>query len=599
MGKKSRRPTPQIDFNALLELPFLERIQIVAPHWVEFGFRSARRSRIHLLYATKLTVFICLGSTIVATTSGIGAPWTTAAWTEPIFYQKAVLWTVLWEILGLGASWGPLTWRFGPWMGGARYWLRRGTLRNPPWPGKVPLTSGSERTWWDVAIYIGILGNLVVAICSPGAHSQSLEMTLPGARGGLVDPALVGSLIALLLLMGLRDKVVFLASRAEQYVPAMVFFATLGFVNMIVSAKLLIVVVWIGAGVSKFGPHFSHVVPVMMSNAPFMTSRRIKRSLYRDFPVDLRPSRIGTLFAHVGGTFVEVITPLILISSTSPTVTLLAVATMVIFHVVITASLPMAVPLEWNLLFVYLTIFLFWHLPNQDGYGIADMSHIGITAIVICGLLFFPVLGNLRPDLVSFLPSLRQYAGNWASATWAFAPGAEAKLDQIVRSSGNTIDELTRAHGEVVAEALMQTGMAWRLMHTQGRALVSLLINHLEDFESYTLREGDNVGGRLVGWNFGDGHLFNEYLIAAVQERCHFEPGELVVAFAESQPIHRRTQAYKVIDAALGVIETGTYNVRHTVDEQPWLPNGPIPFEVQWKRTEPRNGESPTDESDQ
>jgi hypothetical protein len=44
------------------------------------------------------------------------------------------------------------------------------------------------------------------------------------------------------------------------------------------------------------------------------------------------------------------------------------------------------------------------------------------------------------------------------------------------------------------------------------------------------------------------------------------------------------TQEYKVIDAALGVIERGTWNVKDLVDEQPWLPNGPIPLNVTWQR---------------
>lgn len=45
--------------------------------------------------------------------------------------------------------------------------------------------------------------------------------------------------------------------------------------------------------------------------------------------------------------------------------------------------------------------------------------------------LFFPVLGNFRPDLVSFLPSMRQYAGNWACSTWAMAPGVEQRLNEL------------------------------------------------------------------------------------------------------------------------------------------------------------------------
>ncbi|MEH0635179.1 DUF3556 domain-containing protein [Streptomyces bottropensis] len=43
-------------------------------------------------------------------------------------------------------------------------------------------------------------------------------------------------------------------------------------------------------------------------------------------------------------------------------------------------------------------------------------------------------------------------------------------------------------------------------------------------------------------------------------------------------------QHYQVIDAALGVIERGTWKVADAVEEQPWLPNGPIPLDVTWTR---------------
>ena len=45
-----------------------------------------------------------------------------------------------------------------------------------------------------------------------------------------------------------------------------------------------------------------------------------------------------------------------------------------------------------------------------------------------------------------------------------------------------------------------------------------------------------------------------------------------------------KVQHYKVIDAALGVVERGTWKVTDAVDEQPWLPNGPIPLQVTWTR---------------
>jgi hypothetical protein len=36
--------------------------------------------------------------------------------------------------------------------------------------------------------------------------------------------------------------------------------------------------------------------------------------------------------------------------------------------------------------------------------------------------------------------------------------------------------------------------------------------------------------------------------------------------------------------STLGVIETGTRNVNDAVNEQPWLPNGPVPTTITWQR---------------
>ena len=88
---------------------------------------------------------------------------------------------------------------------------------------------------------------------------------------------------------------------ASSTCPALVFFAVLPFVDMIIALKLLIVVVWVGAGVSKFGKHFANVVPPMVSNSPSLPFKFLKRAHYRDFPRDLRPSRVADVMAHVGG----------------------------------------------------------------------------------------------------------------------------------------------------------------------------------------------------------------------------------------------------------------------------------------------------------
>jgi hypothetical protein len=573
---------PPVDLETFLDKPLLERTKALALHWVEYGFGTPKM--IHTTYIAKLLFLYVLGGAFLATwTSGAGPFWDVSAWwDQPVVYQKLVLWTMLLEVLGVAGSWGPIAGKFKPMTGGIVFWARPGTIRLRPWR-RVPFTNGDRRTVVDVLLYLGLLASLAVAIALPGVPSESLSAALPDNTTGLVNPTLMIPIIALLVLCGLRDKTIFLAARSEQYLPAIVFFGFLPFVDMIVALKLLIVVIWIGAGVSKFGRHFTNVIPPMVSNSPSLPSKWFKRLQYRDFPRDIRPSKNASLLAHVGGTVVEIVTPLVLLFSTNLTVTVAAVVLMVIFHLFITSTFPLAVPLEWNILFAFATVFLFLGFPAWAGYGIGDMSSPLLTAAIVAGLAFFPVLGNLRPDLVSFLPSMRQYSGNWASALWAFAPGAEEKLNRVQRPTVNQVDQLqAMGYPPVVAEITMQQTIGWRSMHSQGRGLFSLLINHVPDLDRWTVREAEFCCNSVIGFNFGDGHLHNEDLINAIQKQVGFEPGEFIVVWVESQAIHSTVQHYKVIDAARGVIERGSWNVGDAVREQPWLPNGPIPTEVTW-----------------
>ena len=72
-----------------------------------------------------------------------------------------------------------------------------------------------------------------------------------------------------------------------------------------------------------------------------------------------------------------------------------------------------------------------------------------------------------------------------------------------------------------------------------------------------SLTDGERICSTAIGWNFGDGHMHNEQLIAALQERCHFEPGEVRVVLLDAQPIHRQRQEYRLVDAATGEFERG------------------------------------------
>ena len=169
---------------------------------------------------------------------------------------------------------------------------------------------------------------------------------------------------------------------------------------------------------------------------------------------------------------------------------------------------------------------------------------------------------------------MRQYAGNWASAMWAFAPGAEQKLNEhIVKAAPMQKDQLQinaplLGYDERVAEVVMNMLLAWRSMHSQGRGLNSVMIKHLgEDIDTYTLREAEFSCNAIVGFNFGDGHLHDQRMIEAIQKRCQFAPGEFIVVWVESEPVWQGRQQYWVIDAAVGVVERGSWAVKDAVKE--------------------------------
>ncbi len=575
---------PKVDLEEFLRLPLMERIRIMSLKWVDDGYGAPRM--IYVLYIVKLVFFYAIGGVAIATaTSHLPAFWRVSEWwNQPIVYQKVILWTVLLELIGFAGSWGPLAGKTKPMTGGFRFWAKLNTIRLRPWKA-VPFTNGDRRTWFDIIVYLALMATVLIAMVLPGIPSESLSKALPDNTSGLVNPALLIVPIILFILIGLRDKTIFLAGRGEQYLPALIFFSALPFVNMIIAGKLLIGTVWFWAGVSKFGLHFTNVIPPMVSNSPAIPFRWLKRAHYRNFPEDLRPSHLATFMAHGPGSIVEIAAPLALLFSPWPWLSIVAAAIMVSFHLFIISTFPLAVPVEWNVLFAYATIFLFLGFPNGDGYAVWDMNPGWLAIVLAAALSFFPILGNLRPDLVSFLPAMRQYAGNWASAVWTFTPGAEQKLNRVTRSSPNSADQYVAFGWDpLTAEVFTQQVTAWRAMHSQGRGLYSVLLKCLPDIDTRVVREGEMSCNTIIGFNFGDGHLHNEDLIRAIQSEAQFEPGEFVIAWVESQPIHKLTQEYKVIDAALGVIERGTWNVKDLVDEQPWLPNGPIPLNVTWQR---------------
>jgi hypothetical protein len=157
--------------------------------------------------------------------------------------------------------------------------------------------------------------------------------------------------------------------------------------------------------------------------------------------------------------------------------------------------------------------------------------------------------------------------------------GAEEKFDtRIDKVAPVVAKQLTTLYGRELAEFMLDKGLAWRALHTHGRALNGLMPRAVDDIEAYDVREGEFTAGAVLGWNFGEGHLHNESLLAAVQERCQYEPGELRIVILESQPMQAQRQHYRIVDAATGLVEEGYVDVREMAERQPWLDDdGTIP----------------------
>src|SRR3984957_14010973 len=557
---------PDVDPDTWPSLPRATRLQIVTRHWAENGFGTPYA--VYLLYLIKIAVYVAAPAAIISLTPGLGGlghigDW----WTQPIVYQKVVVFTLFFEVRGLGCGSGSLTGRFLPPIGGVLYWLRPNTIRLPAWPDKVPFTRGDSRGVIDVALYAVVLIGGGWGLVAPGHGGP---VTAAGDVG-LIDPVLVLPTIIALALLGLRDKTIFLAARGEHYwLKLLVFF--FAFTDQIAAFKIVMLGLWWGAATSKLNHHFPYVVAAMTSNNPLLRGRAfnwLKRRLYRDPVNDLRPTWIPKVMAHVGGTTAELIVPavLVFVAGGQPWRWAL-IAFMVLFHLNIISNLPMGVPLEWNIFFIFSLFYLFGHYGSVSIY---DLSSPLLLAILLAALLVIPIVGNMFPEQISFLPALRYYAGNWASSVWCFRDGVEDKIEaDVIKSSALTAKQIARLYDPATAEIISDKARAFRSMHVHGRALNGLLPRALENEADYVLREGETVAGPLIGWNFGEGHLHNEQLVQAVQRRCQLDEGDLRVIILEGQPIQTKKQWYRIVDAKTGLIEEGYVSVDDMLARQPW-----------------------------
>jgi hypothetical protein len=261
---------------------------------------------------------------------------------------------------------------------------------------------------------------------------------------------------------------------------------------------------------------------------------------------------------------------LTLLFSSGGVATTLALVVMVAFHTVITTSIPLGVPIEWNLMMVYGGFFLF---RENAAVWSFDIGSPGLAAALVLALVAVPVAGNLWPAKFSFLCSMRYYAGNWAYSVWLFRGDAAHRLDEkLVKPSRHLTKQLGVLYDDRVVRGLLPKVMAFRAMHVHGRALIELVPKAVDDVRDYEWIDGELVAGMTIGWNFGDGHLHNEQLLSAIQERCGFDPAELRVIFVESQPLGTPRMHWRIHDAATGLLAEGQADVVAMSHRQSWEP---------------------------
>ncbi len=246
----------------IISAPFAEKVRLVCQAWASGD--AATPFFIVVLYWMKyLLLYVGLWAFFVSFSAdypGFGEPLTWAF--ALVAFQKAIVWSIFYELVGLGCSMGPMNARYWPPIGGVLYFLRPGTTKLPWFPG-IPVLGGIKRSWLEVALFAAIQLLLLRALVSPD-----------------VTPEMLWPICVLIPLLGVSDKTIFLAARGEHYWVALVCLTVAGGGALWISfCKIIWCAIWFWAATSKLNHHFSSVILVMMNNGPFFP-RWLKKRLF-------------------------------------------------------------------------------------------------------------------------------------------------------------------------------------------------------------------------------------------------------------------------------------------------------------------------------
>lgn len=535
------------DIDEWKKLPFSQRAKKICEAWAMQGFGAP--FSVVIFYTLKIAFYVWMWFVFCSFSTDLGEADTLGQWWFKLeALGKALTWTILLEVLGMGGASGPLTGRYVPPFGGITYWLIPGTI-------KVPTIKmlGDKRNALDIILYLALLFFLVKACIAPA-----------------VTPEVVLPILILLPILGLLDSQIYLAARADVYYPSLFVFLFLTEAGG--ALQIVWFAIWFWAAFSKLTPTFTSVVAVMICNSPFLNFKWLKKLMFKNFPEDLRLSKTANYVSHFG-TLVEFSLPILLMSGTifgwPQEIMIYCLLGMTSFHAFIFFNFPMGVPMEWNVIMVYGGWLLFGFSPELSPM---EVSHPLVIGVILIACLILPALGNFFPKHVSFLLSMRYYAGTWPYSLWLFKEGTKmGKLEpKIKKTSKDLRVQLAAFYDQRTVDSVFSRVIAFRLMHLPGRALHDLIPKAVEDIEEYEWLEGESIGGEVLGWNFGDAHLHQEALLASVQKRCNFESGELRVIMVESPQMHNGRMHWRIHDAKDGLMEEGYSFIKDLKEKMPY-----------------------------
>lgn len=120
--------TPPYDALEWQQKPFSQKCPLVCQAWAVQGYGTP--TAVYGFYLAKVIFYVGMWLFFCSFTPGLGGLKSISSWwLEPIAFQKAALWSIVFEGLGLGCGSGPLAGRYFPIIGGCLYFLHPGPLK--------------------------------------------------------------------------------------------------------------------------------------------------------------------------------------------------------------------------------------------------------------------------------------------------------------------------------------------------------------------------------------------------------------------------------------------------------------------------------------